>query len=316
MPPGNLTPCAAGRTESGPSAVALYAMAAYTSGHRKPGHFHLLSFEEGQKGRINRFVPHCHDFFEIVWLPVGRGQVQRDLNTFPVEPRTVFFTAPGQVHAWQFAERPDGEIVSFTPDFFLANSEHPGFLGRLPFLLGDATEPTLRLDEAEGARVDDVFRELRRAAADFSPGRDDLVRAYLTVLLTLIRRAWLRVQATRAVREAPAENPLACRFRLALEENFPRLLAVHEYADLLQVSRSHLNDELQRQSGASASAIIHERVLMEAKRLLMHSSLSIAEIAYRLRFRDPSYFGRFFRKGAGGTPGGFRKDARRELLTG
>ncbi|MBC7366592.1 MAG: AraC family ligand binding domain-containing protein [Undibacterium sp.] len=134
MPTGNLHAAAPRRGESGQTDVALYAMSAYTSGLRKPGHFHLLSFEEGQNGRINRFVPHCHDFFEIVWLPAGRGQVRCDLHTFTVKPRTLFFAAPGQVHAWQFTAPPEGEIVSFTHDFFMVNSENPGFFGRLPFL--------------------------------------------------------------------------------------------------------------------------------------------------------------------------------------
>jgi AraC-like DNA-binding protein len=302
------------RRDPSPPAVPLYAMAGYTNGLRKPGHFHLLRFEEGQSGRIDRFVPHCHDFFEMIWLPAGRGQVRSDLQSFPLEPRTVFFAAPGQVHAWQFTAPPEGEIVSFTHDFFMVNSENPGFFGRLPFLRAGATEPILRLDAAEGARMDALFRELRLAAADPAPGRDDMVRAYLTIMLTLVRRVWLRGQAAQAKPEPREGDTLACRFRLALEENFPRMLAVRDYAELLHVSRSHLNEELRRQSGQSASEIIRERVLLESKRLLVHSSLTISEIAYRLHFRDPSYFGRFFRKCSGRTPGMYREGAQHDLL--
>ena len=302
--------------ESLPTQVPLYAMSAYTSGLRKPGHFHLLSFEEGQNERINRFVPHCHDFFEMIWLPSGRGQLQSDLHCHPVEPRTLFFASPGQVHSWQFTEPPEGEIVSFTHDFFLVNPENPGFFGRLPFLHGNEIEPVLHFTEAEGGQMDSLFRQLRAAAADPAHGRDDMVRAFLTIILTLTRRVWLRYHADDAEAGWREGDLLACRFRLSLEENFPLMLTVQEYADLLHVSRSHLNEELRRQSGRSASEIIHERILLEAKRLLVHSSLTVSEIAYRLRFQDPSYFGRFFRKSTGQTPGSFREITHRELLAG
>ena len=304
------------RDEPLPTQVPLYPMSAYTSGLRKPGHFHLLSFEEGQNERINRFVPHCHDFFEMIWLPIGRGQVQSDLRSFPVEPRTLFFAAPGQVHSWQLTEPAEGEIVSFTHDFFMVNSENPGLFGRLPFLHANVTNPILQLNEAEGATMDDLFRQLRAAAADPAPGRDDLVRAFVTIILTVTRRVWLRCHAGDAEISPREGDLLASRFRLSLEENFPHMLTVQEYADLLHVSRSHLNEELRRQSGRSASEIIHERILLEAKRLLVHSSLTISEIAYRLRFQDPSYFGRFFRKCTGRTPGMFRETTHRELLAG
>lgn len=315
MPWSSLPASASLRGEASAGDVQFYAMSAYTTGVRKPGHFHLLTFEEGQNERINRFVPHCHDFFEIVWLPRGRGEVRSDLRAFPVEPRTLFFVAPGQVHAWRFTEPPEGEIVSFTRDFFRVNAENPGLFGRLPFLQAGAAEPILRLDAEAGARMDDLFRELRAAASDPAPGRDDLVRAYLTVILTHIRRAWQQRPGGGAP-EVRTNDVLACRFLLSLEENFPRVLSVHDYAEILQVSRSHLNEELRRHSGRSASEIIHDRLLLEAQRLLVHSTLTIAEIGYRLQFDDPSYFGRFFRKCSGCTPGEYRQKARQNAAAG
>jgi AraC-like DNA-binding protein len=61
-----------------------------------------------------------------------------------------------------------------------------------------------------------------------------------------------------------------------------------------------------RHVGSSASELIHERIELEAKRLLVHSVLTVSEIAYQLQFRDPSYFVRFFKRRTNITPGDYR----------
>ncbi len=295
--------------------VALYPMAAYSHGIRKPGHFHVFRIEDGQSQQLNRLipVPHRHDFFEIIWLRTGRGQVKSDLRSYPVGPRTLFFTSPGQVHAWEHTSEARGEIASFSEEFFAVTSDNPGLLGKMPFLYSRAVDPILHLDPVEGRRIDQAFRQLHAEAAEPAPGRDDLVRAYLTILLTLARQCFAR-RSPELASPPPVADLLSRRFRLAVEEHFPQLLEVGEYADLLRVSRTHLNDHLQREIGRTASEIIHERVVLEAKRLLAHTSLPSAQIAYRLRFQDPSYFGRFFRRSTGQTPGEYRNRAQTDML--
>jgi AraC-like DNA-binding protein len=289
-------------------------MSAYTRGIRKPGQFHVIRFGGDEAHELGRLipVPHRHDFFEIIWVRSGCGRVRSDLRSWPVQPRTLFFTSPGQVHAWEPAGEARGEIASFSEEFFGVNTDHPGLLTKMPFLYGGPVEPILHLDAAEGRKIDELFRHLHSEAAEPAPGRDDLVRAYLTIILTLARQAFDR-RAPAAALPVPADL-LARRFRLALEEHFPRLLEVGDYADLLRVSRTHLNDHLQRETGRTASEIIHERIVLEAKRLLAHTSLTASQIAYRLGFQDPSYFGRFFRRTTGQTPGDFRDRARTDLI--
>lgn len=295
--------------------VALYPMSAYTEGIRKPGHFHVIRFEDGQRDRLNRFVPHRHDFFEIIWLRSGQGQVRSDLRNYPVSAGTLFFTSPGQVHAWELAGEARGEIASFSEEFFAVTNEHPGLLGKMPFLYSGAVDPILHLVSKEAASIDRAFRQLYAEAAEPAPGRDDLVRSYLTIILTLARQYFARRSQENSP-AAPMADLLARRFRQALEDKFPELLEVGQYADLLHVSRTHLNEHLHAETGRTASEIIHERIALEAKRLLVNTSLTVAQIAHRLRFQDPSYFGRFFRRATGQTPGEYRDRAQTDSLSG
>jgi AraC-like DNA-binding protein len=292
-------------------------MSAYTRGIRKPGQYHIIDFGGRHSDKLDRLMPepHRHDFFEIIWVRQGAGQVWSDFRTYPVQPCTLFFSSPGQIHAWKLAGRTRGHIASFREEFLAVSSEDPGLLGRMPFFYQEAVDPLVYLDAAETRRVDQVFRQIAREGAVAAPGRDDLVRAYLTILLTHARQAFAR-RATESAAPRPAADLLVRRFRLAMEERFPGLREVRDYANLLGVSRTHLNDHLQRNLGRTASTLIDERVALEAKRLLMHTTLTAAQIAYRLRFQDPSHFGRFFRRVTGRTPGDFRNQAQAESVGG
>jgi len=298
-----------------PDSIAHYPMPSDTSGIAQPGLFHVVRSEHGQDKRITGFQAHRHDFFEIIWIRSGSGVVRSDLHSYPIRPRTLFFASPGQVHAWEFDGKMSRELASFTAELFSVSSENPGILGKLPFLYSGAVEPILQMNAGENRQIERVFRCLHAEATEPAPGRDDLVRAYLTIVLTLARQFFSR-RARQAEVSPPVADLLSRRFRLALEEHFPRLLSVGDYARFLGVSRNHLNDHLQSDLGRSASEIIHERIVLEAKRLLTHTTLTSAEIAYRLRFQDPSYFGRFFRRSTLKTPGEYRDHARSDMRAG
>jgi AraC-like DNA-binding protein len=268
-----------------------------------PGYFHLLSFDEGRNGRHDCHLAHRHDFFEIFLITGGRGRVHCDLKTYEFNPGIIFGVSPGQVHGWTVEEPVEGKIVGFSREFFGMDSAHPGFLAKLPFLYAPSGPMIVEAEPHEFPFTEALFSLLWEAARIEDSARPERVRAYLVIILSVARQIFNR-HNRRA--EDARDTQLEQRFRVALDENFPRLLRVADYASLLAVSRSHLNDNLMRHVGRTASEIIHERIELEAKRLLMHSPLTVSEIAYQLQFRDPSYFVRFFKRRTQATPGDYR----------
>jgi AraC-like DNA-binding protein len=81
---------------------------------------------------------------------------------------------------------------------------------------------------------------------------------------------------------------------------------VAQYAEVLDVTANHLNEAVRSATGATASDTIHERLFLESRRLLLHTSQSVGAIAQDLGFREASYFNRFFKRMAGTTPRAFR----------
>ena len=186
-------------------------------------------------------------------------------------------------------------------------------LAKMPFLYPEHMDPILQLDAQEASRIDQLLAQFSDLAQVDAPGRDDLALGFLMVLLSYMRQLFARRSMTTPTPRGENEL-LVQRFRLALEEKVPHMVEVGDFAELLNVSRTHLNTSLRRHTGRSAGELIHERVLLEAKRRLLHSNLTIAEIAYDLRFQDPSYFGRFFRKYTGLTPGDYRESSQTAAL--
>jgi AraC-like DNA-binding protein len=83
-------------------------------------------------------------------------------------------------------------------------------------------------------------------------------------------------------------------------------LKVNEVASQLNLSPQNLNTITRKASGKSASELISEQVILEAKRYLLHTDKNVSEIAFALNFSDPSHFVKYFKKIAGETPQTFR----------
>ena len=96
-------------------------------------------------------------------------------------------------------------------------------------------------------------------------------------------------------------------FEKLIEQNFTTKRLPKEYVEILFVTPNHLNALCNQLIGKSAGDIIRNRVLLEAKRLLVNSNQNISEIAWQLKFEDNSYFSKFFKKNEGITPDEFRK---------
>jgi AraC-like DNA-binding protein len=289
-----------------------YGLSTYaTSSFQRPGNYSVFPYTAEGDGVHDRQVPHRHDFYQLIWLTEGSGTLTCDLKEWPFRAGSLFFAAPGRLHCWRPETPARGVALGFTDEFLCGDSNRAAVLGRFAYL-HESENPLLTLSGEEREEMSHLFNRLLTEAATDRPARDDVVHAYIMIVLAKTRR-WLLGDAP-ARTDAPVAKSLSIRFRQALEENFPRLLRVSDYASLLHTSRTQLNNDLRQHTGRTASEHIHERLLLEAKRLLLYSDATVSEIAYELRFQDPSYFCRFFRLRAGVSPGEFRAGAPAQLV--
>jgi AraC family transcriptional activator of pobA len=108
--------------------------------------------------------------------------------------------------------------------------------------------------------------------------------------------------------DLPTRSEVIMRnFRSLLEDKFSVQKNPGYYAEQLNISTAYLNECIKKETGKTVSYHIQERIILEAKRLLSHSSQSVKEIAYHLGYDDYSYFSRIFIKATGMTALTFRK---------
>ena len=98
------------------------------------------------------------------------------------------------------------------------------------------------------------------------------------------------------------------KFNLLVEQNFKSKHQVSEYADLMHKSPKTLSNLFIKYGANSPLQVINERILLEAKRLLLFSEMTSEQIAYELGYKDASHFSRFFKKNQGISPIEFKKE--------
>ncbi|WP_228438479.1 helix-turn-helix domain-containing protein [Chryseobacterium pennae] len=102
------------------------------------------------------------------------------------------------------------------------------------------------------------------------------------------------------------DTKIAFQFKKLVEVHMNKKQRVSEYADMLNISRISLNEAVKKQFNITAVHLLKQRLLSEIKDYLIYSNLTIAEIAYKLNFSDPSHLMRFFKAATGQTAGNFR----------
>ena len=267
--------------------------------------FELGRLETTHRLRTSR-RPHRHSFYEIIWVVGGAGMHAADFEEHAIRPQTVFLLSPGQVHVVRVDCPLTGYMLLFTPDFLALDDVAAG----LPFFRPGVANPVLALADGEARQLRGIAEDLLAEFASREVWRREMLRARFQTLLLALGR----VARRQGVEVAPPASTVA-RFQALIEEHFRQLHRVADYARLLALTPGHLNDLTKADTGRTASALIDARITLEAKRLLAHSDAPAAEIAVGLGFRDPSCFGRFFRRHTELSPGAFRATIREKYQT-
>lgn len=281
-------------------------MSVHGQAHLRQQGIVVLTLEDSLAHDPDRLKPHYHDFFQII-LFEGPGTMMHDFRDFSVKKPTLIFLSPGQVHTMRNRPGLQATLVSFTQSFFDHAAPPPSMLFEMPFFFPEENQPWFVIPQKELAGIRTIFDDLQCEFDRAESGADEVLRATLRILFVRLRRLYSDVRpqepSSRAAR-------LARQFHVTVETHVNEMRTLEEYAKALSVTSNHLNDVVREQTGRSAGDIIRQRKLLEAKRLLSHSDMTVSEIGYELAFRDPSYFSRYFRRYAGRTPAEFRAEIR------
>lgn len=269
---------------------------------------HRFPQGQGVRTRIERIVPcdapvrnqvHRHDFHELFLFTKGSGTHMIDLEQYQIAVPCLHVVRPGQVHKLDRSADMEGTVVMFSGEAELGHGNEAR-----SELFGHSSLPQtapLSLERSQEAEilVSLMEKELSRPEGPLI----GLLDGYLGNLLILCLN-W--VQGSAGDDTFTDRQDTTRRFLELLEAGFLMERSVSHYAGLLAISPDHLNEKIRKRTGRTASTIIQERTLLEAKRLLLHSDLSIKEIGFALNMKDPAYFTRWFTRMVNSTPTSYR----------
>jgi AraC-like DNA-binding protein len=200
-------------------------------------------------------------------------------------------------------------VIYFSRDFYYLNMADKDLLFEMPFLNNNTSRPCVELSDGDFGFFKQVFDAVSREFNGGAEHKEEVIRSYLNIILIECRR---RFDSTRD--EAMFRDKSSLRlfrdFKVLLEKHFVEYHQVQDYAGMLAITDKYLNELSKKTVGMTASELIHDRIVLEARRLLLHSELSNKEVAFHLKFEDPSHFSKFFKKKTGYTPTDFRTVAR------
>lgn len=247
---------------------------------------------------------HRHDFHELFFFATGSGQHMIDLEQITVNAPCMHVVAPGQVHQLQRSADMQGLVVMFGTDALLGQ----GHAARAELFANADGTCAFPLDAARFGEAEALVRQMETELQRSSGPVAEVVEGYLGILLIKCAH-WAREARSTSAPTTEASD-LVRRFNDLLERGFLAERQVTHYAEQLAVSPDHLNERVKERTGRTASKVIQDRLLLEAKRLLLHADMPIKEIGYALNMNDPAYFTRWFNKMEGRTPAAYRAHIR------
>lgn len=251
--------------------------------------------------------PARRDFYEVVWLrnEDALHVPQHDFQTLKGD--WIYLIPPYRVHQLNKAGK-NGVLISFKQD--LLEGDLKEFLldvFRMFNVQGEFS--CLQVNEETAKGLVDVYQLLEE---EYQKETINLVMLKALLKVFLLKLIQLKEQHFTL---QDINEKRVYEFMLLLEDNYQEKRNADFYADQLGISAKRLNQILKEKLDKTAVQIIHDRLIQEAKRQIIHSENTIKEIAYNLGFKDHSYFSRFFKTHAEQTPQQFQNNVKDHLIS-
>lgn len=292
--------------------IPLYSLYGRTDAEAELSFVHLETLESGNEGHDWNILAHRHhDLYQIIWVSRGDGTVELDAHTLFLRSPVLIYVPPLVVHGFRWKPGSDGFILT------MAGTPLAGLIGRsqAPEVVSVQDQPLVITEDTtkreDVLKIRNLFAAISGEYIHDLPCRDAAISSNILLLLVEIARLrglYSSVALTQEIRSIEAEHQATFRrFKGLIELHMRHHYRVADYARSLAISTRNLNRLCLRLAGKTPSQVIQRRLVLEARRYLLYTDKTIAEIGYELGFEDPSYFTRFFVREEGMAPAAFRQ---------
>lgn len=249
--------------------------------------------------------PHKHNSYLAILFTKGSGRHEIDFNSYEIKPGSLFLLAPGQTHHWELSEDIDGYIFSHTANFYDLHYSH-NRMQQFPFFYSIQNTPFLALEENSSELIEKLFRRLFDEYLNKKAFQHQLILSYIDIIYIEISRLYLDDNSQKIIKANSYSEKLQL-FESLIEKNYIKEKSPSQYAEWMNISSKHLNRITKSVLDKTASEVITDRIILEAKRRVLHTKNNFSEVAFSLGYDDYAYFSKLFKKSSGLTPTGFLK---------
>lgn len=253
--------------------------------------------------------PHRHDYFTMMIVEEATGTHAIDFYEYEMFGHSLFFIYPGQVHQVILSTPPKGWVINFTRHFLIKNNIPDQMVNDVYLFNKYGEAPPLSINQQQWQQYIDLIRQIEQYSNLNLSYKDDALGAFLKLLLIQSNNHCSLHQETNP-QNIETGNQLLRKYKHLIDKHYKEYHKVSDYAEMLAITSDYLNRSIKSITGKSAKEFITERIIVEAKRVLLFTEQTNKELAYDLGFEEQAHFSNFFKKLNGVSPNDFRNSAR------
>lgn len=263
----------------------------------------LRALHSSNKGLFTQ--PHRINFYDVVWFQKGSPVCIVDFKRIEIKPNSILFINKNQVHFYEDFGGCDGWVLLFTDTFFCKSPAETRFLNNTVLFNDLLSVPYFELNTDDDTLPNLFFSIQKELDRENDEAKYPILQNLLQVLLLQAERTYRKQGMVEIKRGADME--IVMLFRDLVDRHFAQQRSIHFYAVQLNITEKQLQRCTAQVLGKPPKEYINERLLLEAKRLLLHSQANTKEIAFDLGFDEPTNFIKYFKKYTQKTPIEFRE---------
>ncbi|MHB9055649.1 MAG: helix-turn-helix domain-containing protein [Paludibacteraceae bacterium] len=260
-----------------------------------------LYFVDHMENTCTVYETHRLNYYAVCLLSEGEMSVETNLFLHHVRGPSVFVIAPNVIRRFLNTEKiRRATVIFFDKDYFLRSQANIHFLDKFDFF-EQKDQHIIDLDELQHHKFLTYFKQIEQKAEENTPHTPDIIRSFIYILLNELEE----ITSSRSLAQSHAlsrNEQLLLEFKTLLTKYLIEERQLAFYAEKLHITPKYLSVAVKEASGKTAVDWISDVLILESKVLLQDKQLSVAQIADRLRFSDPSYFGKFFKSKTGQSP--------------
>lgn len=249
-------------------------------------------------------IPHKHDFYVTVLFTNGSGTHEIDFNTYEVKKGSVFMLKPGQIHHWELSDDVEGIIFVHTESFYDLHFTEKR-ISHFPFFCSIQNSPQILLDDVSFLYLKGLFESILSEYMSSWSMNLQKIRSLIDISYIELTRNYFDSTIIESIKTNLSTSKIY-QLEQLIDQHFNIEKSPKKYAEWMNMSARHLNRIVQAHLNKTTHDLITERVILEAKRLLINSTETFYSIALQLGYEEYPYFSRIFKKKCLETPSQFQ----------